>query len=194
MKKIYILIKYTLTVLFVLAFSVSGYSADKTNVIVILIDDMGYMDSETYGSEYYKTPNLTRLANEGMLFTNGYAASPLCSPTRASIMSGQHPARIRMTQAITNDDVAEPEATQPNASWNCGNVQNRHHLPLDIIWYFADCIYRPVPHLVVDLLIEEVFEVVNFKQEDASTGDADRSADDSDDEGEVEDYMYKVNR
>ncbi|KKK54437.1 hypothetical protein LCGC14_3084760, partial [marine sediment metagenome] len=122
------------SVLFVTGFSIQGISSDKTNIIFILIDDMGYMDSETYGSEYYKTPNLTRLANEGMLFTNGYAASPLCSPTRASIMSGQLPARLRMTVAITSktNNVAEPQATQPQASWNCGDVENRHHLPLDI--------------------------------------------------------------
>ncbi|HEC44249.1 MAG TPA: hypothetical protein ENI20_15615 [Bacteroides sp.] len=122
------------SVLFVTGFSIQGISSDKTNIIFILIDDMGYMDSETYGSEYYKTPNLTRLASEGMLFTNGYAASPLCSPTRASIMSGQLPARLRMTVAITSktNNVAEPQATQPQASWNCGDVENRHHLPLDI--------------------------------------------------------------
>ncbi|MCP4314397.1 MAG: sulfatase-like hydrolase/transferase [Bacteroidetes bacterium] len=132
MRKIYFIQKLAFALLLLLAAGAPGFSADKTNVILILIDDMGYMDSETYGSEYYNTPNLTRLANEGMLFTNGYAASPLCSPTRASIMAGQHPARIRMTQAITNKDVAEPQATQPQASWNCGDVQNRHHLPLDI--------------------------------------------------------------
>lgn len=132
MKKINIIQKVLLSVLFAIGLNITSYSSDNPNIIVILIDDMGYMDSETYGSKYYKTPNLTRLANEGMLFANGYAASPLCSPTRASIMSGQHPARIRMTQAITDPDVAEPIATQPNASWNCGDVQNRHHLPLDI--------------------------------------------------------------
>ena len=58
------------------------------NVIMILIDDMGWSDSAPYGSRYYDTPNLTRLAREGMRFTDGYAAAPLCSPTRASIMSG----------------------------------------------------------------------------------------------------------
>ena len=58
------------------------------NFIVVLIDDMGWANSSTYGSTYYQTPNLMRLAEEGMLFTAAYAASPLCSPTHASIMSG----------------------------------------------------------------------------------------------------------
>ena len=84
----------------VLAASFAGGASRAPNFIVILIDDMGWADSSTYGSEYYQTPNLTRLAEEGMLFTDAYAASPLCSPTRASIMSGQHPARLRITQAI----------------------------------------------------------------------------------------------
>lgn len=102
------------------------------NVIMILIDDMGWMDSSTYGSEYYQTPNLTRLAKEGMLFTDAYAAAPLCSPTRASIMSGQYPARLHMTQAITPKDVPEPKAMLPTAKEYCGTVQNKDHMPLEI--------------------------------------------------------------
>ena len=107
-------------------------SAAKPNVIMILIDDMGWADSSTYGSEYYQTPNLTRLAKEGMLFTDGYAASPLCSPTRASIMSGQYPARIRMTQAVTPKNVPEPKALPPKSREYCGLVENRNHMPLEV--------------------------------------------------------------
>jgi len=69
----------------------------KPNIIFILADDLGWMDSTVYGSEYYKTPNLERLASRGMLFTNAYAANPLCSPTRASIMTGKYPARLGIT-------------------------------------------------------------------------------------------------
>lgn len=71
----------------------------KPNVLFFLVDDMGWMDSEVYGSQYYKTPNLTRLAKKGILFTNAYAANPLCSPTRASIMTGKYPSRLRFTAA-----------------------------------------------------------------------------------------------
>ena len=102
------------------------------NVIVILIDDMGWADSSTYGSEFYQTPNLTRLAEEGMRFTDAYAASPLCSPTRASIMSGQYPARLRITVAITPKNVAEPKALPPEKNKYCGLVQNKNHMPLEV--------------------------------------------------------------
>lgn len=103
----------------------------RPNVVLILIDDMGSADSTAYGSTYCETPNLERLAAEGMLFTAAYAA-PLCSPTRASIMSGQHPARLRLTQAITGNDVAEPQSLPPTDGKYCGNVNNRDRMPLGI--------------------------------------------------------------
>ncbi len=71
--------------------------AGKPNVVFILADDLGWRDTETYGSTYYDTPNVARLAERGMTFANAYAASPLCSPTRASILTGQNPARLRFT-------------------------------------------------------------------------------------------------
>jgi len=67
------------------------------NIVLILADDMGWMDSGIYGSRYYDTPNIDRLARRGMLFTDAYAANPLCSPTRASILTGTYPARLRIT-------------------------------------------------------------------------------------------------
>ena len=114
------------------AFKTDTGSRSKPNIILILADDMGWADSELYGSTYYETPNLTRLASEGMHFTNAYAASPLCSPTRASIMSGQHPARLHLTQAITPKNVAEPKALAPKANQYCGEVQNKNHMPLEV--------------------------------------------------------------
>tara|TARA_B110000483_G_scaffold8430_1_gene9994 strand:+ start:5554 stop:7434 length:1881 start_codon:yes stop_codon:yes gene_type:complete len=117
----------------VLSLILSGVlEASRPNIIMILIDDMGWADSSTYGSTYYQTPNLTRMAEEGMLFTDGYAASPLCSPTRASIMSGQYPARLRMTVAVTPKDVPEPKALPPAKGKYLGLVQNKNHMPLEI--------------------------------------------------------------
>ena len=116
----------------VLAAPAAGGASRAPNFIVILIDDMGWVDSSTYGSEYYQTPNLTRLAQEGMLFTDAYAAAPLCSPTRASVMSGQHPARLRMTQAIVPSAVPEPKALPPRKNEYVGRVQNRDHMDLEI--------------------------------------------------------------
>ena len=70
---------------------------DKPNVVFILADDLGVRDLALYGSKFYETPNIDALATHGMKFTQAYAASPLCSPTRASIMTGLFPARIGIT-------------------------------------------------------------------------------------------------
>ncbi|MGH7223308.1 MAG: sulfatase, partial [Gemmataceae bacterium] len=72
-------------------------AAVRPNVIVILADDLGWADLGCYGSKYHKTPNLNRLAAHGMRFTDGYAACPVCSPTRASILTGKYPARLNLT-------------------------------------------------------------------------------------------------
>lgn len=65
----------------------------KPNIIYINVDDLGWMDTETYGSTFYETPNITKLANEGMMFTHGYAAAANCAPSRACLMSGQNTPR-----------------------------------------------------------------------------------------------------
>lgn len=69
----------------------------KPNIVVFLVDDMGWMDCGAYGSKYYETPNIDRLARRGMRFTDAYSANPLCSPTRASILTGKYPARHGIT-------------------------------------------------------------------------------------------------
>ncbi len=70
------------------------------NFVFFLIDDLGRQDLGCYGSTFYETPNIDRLAAEGMRFTNAYAACPVCSPTRASIMTGKYPARLGITDWI----------------------------------------------------------------------------------------------
>ncbi len=70
------------------------------NIILFLADDLGWTDLGCYGSLYYETPNIDRLAGEGMRFTDAYAACTVCSPTRASILSGKYPARLRITDWI----------------------------------------------------------------------------------------------
>ena len=70
----------------------------QPNFVFFLVDDLGYMDVGFNNPEtFYETPNMDQLAAEGMKFTNAYAACPVCSPTRASIMSGKYPARINTT-------------------------------------------------------------------------------------------------
>jgi len=72
----------------------------KPNIVFILIDDLGWSDLGCYGNQYHETPNIDRLAREGMRFTDAYAACPVCSPTRASIIAGQYPARLGITDFI----------------------------------------------------------------------------------------------
>ena len=75
-------------------------SKRNLNLVFILIDDLGWIDTGCYGSAYYETPNIDRLASQGMRFTDAYAASPVCSPTRASILTGKYPARLNLTDWI----------------------------------------------------------------------------------------------
>lgn len=70
------------------------------NVILFLADDLGWTDLGCYGSLYYETPNIDRLAEEGMRFTDAYSSCTVCSPTRASILTGKYPARVRITDWI----------------------------------------------------------------------------------------------
>ena len=74
--------------------------AIRPNFLFILIDDMGWRDLGVYGSTFYETPQIDRLAGQSMRFTNAYAACPVCSPTRASILTGKYPARLGLTDFI----------------------------------------------------------------------------------------------
>ncbi len=73
---------------------------DSLNLLLILMDDMGWRDLSCSGSSFYETPRIDKLASEGMVFTDAYAACPVCSPTRASIMTGKYPARLGVTDWI----------------------------------------------------------------------------------------------
>ncbi|HUU68956.1 MAG TPA: sulfatase [Planctomycetota bacterium] len=87
----------------------------RPNIVFILIDDMGWRDLACYGSTFYETPNLDRLAAGGMQFTQAYAACPVCSPSRASILAGKYPARVGVTNFIggrAKGKVVEPEYTR----------------------------------------------------------------------------------
>ncbi len=78
----------------------AALAADKPNVVFILADDLGAHDLGCFGSTFYETPNIDRLAKRGTRFTQAYAASPLCSPTRSSILVGQYPARTGITAPV----------------------------------------------------------------------------------------------
>jgi arylsulfatase A-like enzyme len=86
-------------------FATPASAADKRpNIVFFLVDDFGYMDVGCNNPEtFYKTPNVDRLARGGMRFTNGYAANPVCSPTRYSIMTGKYPTRVGATNFFSGD-------------------------------------------------------------------------------------------
>jgi arylsulfatase A-like enzyme len=71
--------------------------SQRLNFVFIMVDDLGWADLSCYGSDLHETPNIDALAGESMSFTDAYAASPVCTPTRASFMTGKHPARLHMT-------------------------------------------------------------------------------------------------
>ncbi|MDE5416749.1 sulfatase [Labilibaculum sp. DW002] len=83
-----------------IVYSKTKNSKNPPNIVFILVDDLGWSDLACYGSDFYETPNLDLLASEGIKFTNAYASCPVCSPTRASILTGKYPARLDITDWI----------------------------------------------------------------------------------------------
>ena len=94
------------------------------NVIFFLVDDLGWSDVGCYGSKFYETPNIDKLANEGVRFTNAYSACHVCSPTRASILTGKYPASLNLTDWLPG---------RRNFSFQkLKNVEINQHIPYDI--------------------------------------------------------------
>src|SRR5438445_11647847 len=79
----------------VLCYSTSA--ADRPNIVIILADDLGAVDLGCYGADLIETPRLDALAKESVLFRQAYASAPVCSPTRAALMTGKPPARLGIT-------------------------------------------------------------------------------------------------
>lgn len=106
---------------------------EKPNIVFFLVDDLGWMDTSVYGSQYYETPNLERLAKRGMMFTDAYAASPLCSPTRASLMTGKYPCRLKITTPACHlPPELEPDLPETAESWKrMIDANSRRYLPLE---------------------------------------------------------------
>ena len=97
--------KYFMPVIFSLLLVLLSSCSDQSNpralnIVFFLVDDLGWRDVGSFGSEFYDTPNIDRLAQKGIKFTNAYATSHVCSPTRASIMTGKYPARLNLTDWI----------------------------------------------------------------------------------------------
>lgn len=89
-----------LYVLFVMLLPTLSWAQKQPNIIFIMADDLGYGELGVYGNTFNETPNLDKLASQGMQFTQAYAAAPVCSPTRASILTGKYPARVGITDFL----------------------------------------------------------------------------------------------
>ncbi|MDE0179133.1 MAG: sulfatase-like hydrolase/transferase [Gammaproteobacteria bacterium] len=104
----------------VLASAAHGADPAPPNVVVILVDDLGYCDSELYGCDTVPTPNIKRIADEGVLFTDGYVSSPVCSPSRAALLTGRYQQRfgfefLPTTGPESDDGLPEDEVTLADA-------------------------------------------------------------------------------
>lgn len=124
--------------IWLLASTVSPALADpatleQPNFVVILIDDLGWTDLGCYGSQYYETPNIDRLAAKGVRFTNGYAACSVCSPSRAALLTGNYPARIGITDWIRFRRKGKPPAGfESTAEYE--SVGGRLETPRNLFW------------------------------------------------------------
>jgi len=95
--------------------------AERPNVVFILIDDLGWADTDVYGSRVYETPHINTLAADGMRFEQAYAPSSVCSPSRSGLLSGNHPARLNQTDWIPG------RGNSPNH--RLLQVEDKNHLP-----------------------------------------------------------------
>ena len=113
-------------------------SGNRPNVIVMLADDLGWRDVTVNGSDYYQTPNVERLATAGMNFPNAHSANPLCSPTRAGILTGLYPARVRVNtpSGHIDDVILDPGVNATADSYlPSTSVGSRSRLPNAYVTY-----------------------------------------------------------
>ena len=111
--------RHALLALLLLLVARSAAADDRPNLVLFLVDDLGWQDVSvpfhsvrTPFNDRYHTPNLERLAASGMRFSDAYAACPVCSPTRASILTGKYPARLGLTQWIGGPQPERAPASQ----------------------------------------------------------------------------------
>lgn len=106
-------------------FQAASAAESRPNVVLILADDLGWADLGCYGSKFHQTPHLDRMASEGVRFTQAYAACPVCSPTRAAVLTGKYPQRFNLTDWLPG------RADQPAQRLKRPVI--RQELPLDAV-------------------------------------------------------------
>lgn len=137
--------KFPLLLIFLLVSASLLTAETKPNVILILIDDLGVMDTELMDDAFFETPNILRLAERGMTFTNGYCAHPRCVPSRYAIQTGRFPCRDAMNSSSAETELAKRKtigeafqeqgyATFYTGKWHLGKEEPRwpHHLGYDV--------------------------------------------------------------
>lgn len=102
--------------------TLASVAGKKPNILFLLVDDLGWADLACYGSTFHETPHLDQLAKNGLRFTDAYCAASICSPTRASLMTGKHPVRLDITDWIPGQSRKGSKLTTP---------QDTHQLPLE---------------------------------------------------------------
>ncbi|MDT8400583.1 MAG: sulfatase-like hydrolase/transferase [Bacteroidales bacterium] len=124
----------------------------KPNIVFILVDDLGYTDLSCFGSTFHETPNLDRLASGGMVFNSACSSSPVCSPTRASIMTGKYPSRVNITDWIPWDDPKNRKLIGPadkhqlsleEETISEALIKNGYHTFFAGKWHLGDTSYFP---------------------------------------------------
>lgn len=121
---------------FLLASGLPAVADSQLNVIVLLVDDLGWTDLGCFGSDLYETPHIDELAATGMRFTNAYSACTVCSPTRAAVLTGQSPARLHVTDFIPGHPIENRALDIPD--W----TQKLEHRHLTIAELFREAGYR----------------------------------------------------
>ncbi|MCH1865778.1 sulfatase [Nocardioides sp. CFH 31398] len=118
---------------------------DRPNVVVVSVDDLGWDEMGCYGNDFNETPEIDRLAAEGTRFTQAYAAAPLCSPTRAALVTGRYPGRVGITDFLRPQTAASDAFLDPQRTTSVAEVLDRRGYTSGLIgkWHLTETYSGP---------------------------------------------------
>lgn len=137
--KVYVVI--IVTMFLCLTVGIAKTENNPPNIVLVIIDDMGWKDMGCSGSQYYETPNIDALAAAGIRFENGYSTSPVCAPSRGAVLSGKSPARTKYTTVFDGESSPDERLYKVSKKRDGGaNNQNyealhRHNVPIDEVFF-----------------------------------------------------------